>query len=54
MARYSNYVIISKKHNLEVDNTENDHFEDFCFIFGFKSIVLSVSFIIGYIVYKYN
>ncbi len=53
MARYSSYITISKK-NYEKGSTEYDHFENCCFIIGFTSVVLSVSFIIGYLVYNYN
>ena len=51
MKKYSNYIY---SENNNYDNiTENENYKNCCFIIGFTTTILSISFIIGYIAYKY-
>lgn len=54
MVKYSTYVRSSKKYNSELSDSDNDNFDNCCFVLGFTSVILGISFFIGYIVYNYN
>ena len=59
MSKYSNYIKINQNENITNDKNEiisnsinNDFYKDCYFVLLFTGSILSISFIIGYIVYN--
>ena len=58
MSKYSNYIKINQNENItngenEISNSvNNDFYKDCYFVLLFTGSILSISFIIGYIVYN--
>ena len=50
MIKYYNSFKPSKKHNYEVSNLEDDNLEGCCFVLGFTSLRLGISFFLFNIV----
>ena len=54
MAKYHNYITFSNKYNQKNEHLNEDEYGDCCFVIGFTSLVLSVSFFLGYLAYNYG
>lgn len=54
MGKYQNYITFSNKYNQKHDNLNENENEDCCFVIGFTSLILSVSFFLGYLAYNYS